>query len=998
LAFVFVGGILIIRNLLPVDFSERPVMILFILPVIFSAFIGGIGPGVAATILASLFTAYYMPPSHKFLINSRLDLFQWVTFIIEGLVISSISEWLHHMRRSKRDRVIQLESTNTALQRSEEKYRNLLDNLPQRIFIKDRNSVYISCNELYAQDHGIPANEIAGMTDHDLHPKELVEQYRIDDARIMNSGITEAFEEKYTHNGKNIWVYIIKTPIFDKDSNVVGILGIFSDVTEKKQAEEIIRAREQYLEAILHTTAEGFLMLNNEGTIIDVNEAYCSMSGYSKQELLGLKAESIIADEDLTVIYSRIKHLQTEGSELFEARHRRKDGSVWPVEVSITWLNEYGGRVICFFRDLTERNRSQQELLHSYNLMRYIIEHASSGIAILDNELRYLYASHRFQSEFKITDKNIIGKQHYEIFPDLPQKWHDVHKRALAGEILRADKDTYKRVDGSVDYTRWECRPWYRSDSSVGGIILYTEIITDRVSAEEELRKNEEHLRAIISVSPIAIVTMDQEGVIQSWNAAAERIFGWSETEAIGTILPYVDKAQSESSREMRNRVLNGKTFEKLKISRYKKDGSVLQLNISTTLIPNKKDKSTSILAIYEDITNLKKTEAERAILQEQLMQSQKMESIGRLAGGVAHDFNNKLGVILGYTELALNKIGPDSAIREHLSQISLAAQRSAEITKQLLAFARKQTITPKILDINETIKGMIKMLQRLIGEDIELKWLPGNNLWQIMIDPTQLDQVLANLCVNARDAINENGRITIETGKVTIDAGLSCSKSEFRPGDFVTLTVSDNGCGMDKEMIEILFEPFYTTKEVGKGTGLGLATVYGIVKQNNGFINVYSEPGQGTTFKIYLPACITADPEQCSIDPSKELQVAAGHEKILLVEDESSVLEVTKTMLEMLGYSVLPADSPAKAIELAKSHNYQIDLLMTDVIMPEMNGNTLVKKIKKTYPDIKQLFMSGYTSDVIGHHGVLDEDMYFIQKPFSIKDLALKVRQALEK
>ncbi|MCE5312981.1 MAG: response regulator, partial [Nitrospiraceae bacterium] len=371
------------------------------------------------------------------------------------------------------------------------------------------------------------------------------------------------------------------------------------------------------------------------------------------------------------------------------------------------------------------------------------------------------------------------------------------------------------------------------------------------------------------------------------------------------------------------------------------------------------------------------------------------MESVGRLAGGVAHDFNNKLGVILGYAELAINKAEPDSQISEHLKQISIAAQRSAEITRQLLAFARKQTILPKMLNLNETIYGMIKMLHRLIGENIELAWLPGKDLWLVTMDPAQIDQILVNLCVNSKDAISCVGKITIETNNIHFSEKDCSANKDITSGNFVQLSVSDTGCGMGKETISNLFEPFYTTKEIGKGTGLGLATVYGIVKQNYGFINVYSEPGQGSLFRIYLPAH-KKEYEQPASEQAVETPRAPGSENILLVEDEPSILKMATTMLELLGYTVIAADTPAKAIELASKHDGDIHLLMTDVIMPGMNGRELAKKLLATRPNIKQLFMSGYTADVIAHHGVLDEGVQFIQKPFSIKDMAAKVRQAL--
>jgi signal transduction histidine kinase/ActR/RegA family two-component response regulator len=407
------------------------------------------------------------------------------------------------------------------------------------------------------------------------------------------------------------------------------------------------------------------------------------------------------------------------------------------------------------------------------------------------------------------------------------------------------------------------------------------------------------------------------------------------------------------------------------------------------------KDSDGNLQAIVRDITERKQVEEEKAKLQSQLLQAQKMESIGRLAGGVAHDFNNMLGVILGHAEMAMEQVDSSQMIHADLQEIKKAAQRSTDLTRQLLAFARKQTVSPKVLNLNVTVGAMLNMLQRLIGEDIHLAWVPCANTWPVKVDPSQIDQILANLCVNARDAIDGVGKVTIETGNAIFDEVYCAEHTGFTMGEYTLLAVSDDGCGMDKETLSKLFEPFFTTKETGKGTGLGLATVYGIVKQNEGFINVYSEPDQGTTFKIYLSRYI-GKAEHVWVTGLKE-PAMRGEETVLVVEDEPAIMRLSKRMLENQGYQVLAAASPGEAIRLAEAYAGEIQLLMTDVVMPEMNGRDLAKKMHSMYPNIKRLFMSGYTANVIAHHGVLDEGVHFIQKPFSIKELAAKVREALD-
>jgi len=361
----------------------------------------------------------------------------------------------------------------------------------------------------------------------------------------------------------------------------------------------------------------------------------------------------------------------------------------------------------------------------------------------------------------------------------------------------------------------------------------------------------------------------------------------------------------------------------------------------------------------------------------------------------VAHDFNNMLGVILGHAELAKEQIAPASPVFSDLVEIQKAARRSADLTRQLLAFARRQTISPQVLNLNETVEGMLKMLRRLIGEDIDLFWKPGSQLWSVNIDPSQLDQILANLVVNARDAINGVGKITIETANLTFDDSPSLNRCGFPVGDFVLLAVSDDGSGMDNETLDRLFEPFFTTKGVGRGTGLGLAMVYGIIKQNNGFINVYSEPGKGSTFKIYLPRHAG---ESSVASQERVVEIPRGRgETVLLVEDEPAILNLTKTLLERLDYLVLPAATPAQAISLADCHEGQIHLLLTDVVMPEMNGQDLAERLRVRLPNLKILFMSGYPADVIAHRGHLAAGVHLIQKPFTIHSVAAKLRAVLD-
>ena len=526
---------------------------------------------------------------------------------------------------------------------------------------------------------------------------------------------------------------------------------------------------------------------------------------------------------------------------------------------------------------------------------------------------------------------------------------------------------------------------------------LFKEVM-ERKRAEKSLRESNETLRIAQRLAQIGSWTWTVATNTVQWSEELCQINGHDPTLPAPGFEEMTSFYTPESWKRLNEAVAkalqNGESYE-LDLDLVRPDGG-----IRNTLAQGKVDydasgKIVSLHGTVQDITERKRAEKENAKLEAQLQQARKMESVGRLAGGVAHDFNNMLGVIIGHTENAMGEVGTTHPLYASLEEIMKAAERSANLTRQLLAFARKQTVAPKVLDLNEIVTGMLKMLQRLIGEDIQLHWQPQVNLWLVKMDPSQIDQILANLCINARDAIADVGKLTIETENVAFDATLCQDHAIFVPGEYVLIAVSDNGCGMDKETLSHLFEPFFTTKDIGKSTGLGLATVYGIVKQNNGFINVYSEPGKGTTFKIYLPRHAQQGIVAKVATTAKN---TSGHgETVLLVEDEQVLLEMAKLMLESLGYATLVANTPDEAIRLAEKHTDMIHLLITDVVMPGMNGRDLAKRIQSARPTMKCLFMSGYTANAIAHHGVLDEGIQFIQKPFSRKDLAIKIRAMLE-
>ncbi len=529
--------------------------------------------------------------------------------------------------------------------------------------------------------------------------------------------------------------------------------------------------------------------------------------------------------------------------------------------------------------------------------------------------------------------------------------------------------------------------------------------VGDRRRAEEALRQNEERLERIVATVPNGITILDLDGRVVFANKAAEQILRLTRSAIDGRL--YDDPAWHITTPDGRpfpvdqlpfRRVLGTqKPVHGIEHAIEDANGARTILSINAAPLREANGVMMGVVAVFSDITERKQSETEKDKLQTQLLHAQKMESIGRLAGGIAHDFNNMLQVILGNVTLSIDDAPPESQLRGDLLEIQHAAQRSSELTRQLLAFARKQTVHPKVLDLNSAISGMLKMLQRLVSEEIQLVWQPGNDLWPVKMDPTQLDQILANLIVNARDAIRGTGKIILQTSNVTLDQVTAERLPDGLPGDFLRLSVRDTGCGMDAHTLSHLFEPFFTTKGVGEGTGLGLATVYGIVRQNGGFIAVQSQPGQGTEFNLHWPRLSQAEndsPPKAAAEAKPSLR---GSETVLLAEDEQQVLKLGSRILRNHGYCVLAASTPEEALRLAEHYPEPIHLLVTDMVMPGMNGQELTQRLSALKPGIKSLFVSGYAADIMLQQHGLQETMQFLSKPFTVEMLARKVREILD-
>ena len=727
---------------------------------------------------------------------------------------------------------------------------------------------------------------------------------------------------------------------------MIAVEGIVADISQRKAAAEMLRTDRIFADKILQSIPGLFYIFEEDSSkFVRRNANWVSVTGYSDVELNEMTALDVVVDKELCV--SRMREAYASGSSAMENDLLTKTGEKIPYYFTGDRL-EIAGKtyLVGVGVDISKRKWAEEALEKRMVALTQPLDDVES---IHFEELFNLENIQRLQDEFAAATgvasiiTNVDGKPITN-----PSRFcrlcNDIIRKTEKGQAncFKSDAALGRfNPDGPNIQPCMSSGLWDAGAAiSVGGKHVANWLIgqvRDETQKEENIR---DYARAIEA---------DEEIVIEAFRE-----------------VPSMTREQFKQIAQVLYTLAN-----QLSASAYQ---NVLQARF---------------------ITERKQVEEEKARLEEQYRQSQKMESVGRLAGGVAHDFNNMLSVILGHAEIAMEEIDQPSQLYEDLQGIQMAALRSADLTRQLLAFARKQTVSPKILDLNEVVSGMLKMVQRLIGENIDLLFKPGPDLWQIMIDPTQIDQMLANLCVNSRDAIDDVGKIVIETENISLDKEFCSYYPDCIPGDFIRLSVSDDGCGMSSDTLANIFEPFYTTKDVGEGTGLGLATVYGIVKQNKGFIDTYSEPGLGTIFRIYLPR--QTEVSEKTLTDVHEKPAVGGNETLLLVEDETAILEIGKTMLENMGYTVLIAASPAEAINIAENHKGEIDLLVTDVTMPGMNGLDLAQELLKPYPEMKQLFMSGYTANVLNHHDVLDEDIHFMQKPFSQRDISTKVRAALD-
>lgn len=934
-------------------------------------------------------------------------------------------EWTDRALFDSDGRLVELQSVgrditerkkaDEAMAISEARYRTLIESAPEAIVVLEPGTThFVDFNENACHLFGLTGKEMLERGPIEVSPPVQPDgrpsrEAAVDFIAKAVAGEVPVFE--WTHRNAAGFdipceVRLVRLPSPGK----MLLRGSVTDITERKEAERALRASQEMFSKAFQSSPEpmGILTLP-EWKFLDVNKATCDLMGYSREEIIGhtgrdmsMASLSGIEDEKLLQALAR-GEFRNEQLEL-----RVKSGEIRTVLTSLE-LVEIAGQacILAQGRDVTEHRRAEEALRESDRRYRDFISHSTEGVWRVEFEkpipthLPEDQALERILEDGYIAECNdglarifgrasreeITGKRLGEFPRPFGDQWLGSVQSAVTGGWKNRIVE-FRAIDrlGQVRYLQRTEVPIIENNllTRVWGM---TRDVTDIRRAEEALRTSEERYRLLFERSLAGVVRTTLDGKVLECNEAFARIQGYESREEILSANVrdfYLEKSDGTALTDLleQHPMVIGEEFHARR-----KDGTPAWMMVSASLIDDERE-GTTILATAFDITQWKE-------LGEQLRQSQKMEAVGRLAGGVAHDFNNMLQIINGYSELVIDELPPQDPVQAHMHEIKSNVERAAGLTRQLLAFSRQQVLAPRVLDLNMAIANLNKMLRRLIGEDIELEMVEGRPLGRVKADPGQIDQVIMNLAVNARDAMPRGGKLTIETDNVEIGDSYALGHFPMVPGSYVMIAVSDTGFGMNAETQARIFEPFFTTKEKGKGTGLGLATVYGIVKQSGGFIWVESEVGKGTTFKVFLPPVTEAPVSQERATVPAEVQ---GTETILLVEDEEYVRSLVRKSLQSKGYTVLEASNGQDALRVAQEYRGSIHLLITDVVMPGMSGRELAECLMPLRQEMRTLYMSGYADDAILHHGVLDSGGALLQKPFTAEALAKKVRQILER
>ncbi len=772
------------------------------------------------------------------------------------------------------------------------------------------------------------------------------------------------------------------------------------------QAESLVEQERSRLKQYFEQIPLPAYNISLDGTILDLNRSALEFLEYeNKQDLIGKPLlTTVYAPDSRSKAKILLNRWKREGSlRNEELQVLTREGEIRDVLLNVEMILDQEGKLqhsISVHLDITERKQTEQALRSEEERSRMYLDMAGVILLALDKEGKVVLANPKACSVLGGEEGEIIGKDWFESFiPEHERRevWR-VFQQLMSGTVEPAEY-VENQVLTLGDNLRWVA--WHNTliKSGAGGILgtfSSGEDITERRQTEQALRESEERFRELTDTLPQVVFEADTRGTITYANRRAFELFGYGEEELQQGLNTLEMIAAQDHDRAKANigRVLKGDKPESTEYMARRKDGGTFPVMIYSTRIV-RDGGAVGMRGIIVDLSEHKAAEKALKESEERLRQSQKMEAIGRLAGGIAHDFNNLLTTILGYSEMLLSEGTATKEALESVREISKSAQRAASLTQQLLAYSRKQVLRPEELDINEVVKNVTKMLRRLIHENIQLNTVLDPKIGCVKADPAQLEQVIINLAINARDSMPGGGNLTIETQNLVLDESYCKLRPEVVPGEYVMLAVTDTGCGIDEKIQKQIFEPFFTTKEPGKGTGLGLATVFGTVKQSNGYVYVYSEPELGSTFKIYLPVIQTRKPK--GRDHPKEWAGYTTDRTILLVEDDEPLRKLVSRILNRTGYTVVSASNGEEALRLIDSPEHTgIDLLVSDVVMPGIGGKALAEKLQARLPDLKVLFISGYPDEAVVHHGVLDEGVAYLQKPFSPKAIIQKVQEVL--
>ena len=890
-----------------------------------------------------------------------------------------------------------------ALRESERKYRTLLENLPQKIFLKDNTLTYVTCNKNYAQDLKINPDDLTGKTDYDFYPKELAEKYRLDDNRIIESGITEVIQEKYIQGGKELFVQIVKTPVLDESGKVSGVLGIFWDITDQQRTEEALRASEEIFTQMFVQSKTSTQLFDPDGNCIRVNPAFCNLFGVTEKNMTS--GYNILNDRSninssvmllLEEIFNQKKSNTWQSN--FDIGTASVSRNIPSTRMETIWIDVLGYPVLnkngvlqyvaLQHYDITEQKLVEESLRESEGKYRQIIEGATDVIFTTDYQGYCTYVNVPGEKLTGYTVDELVGMHFTKV---ISVDWRERVKLFYIKQIQgREDKSRMEfPITTKTGEKRWveQIVTTLAEGNKITGFQSIVRDITDRKLAEEALRENEEKYRTILETMEEGYYEIDLAGNFTFVNDAMGEIQGYSMEELMGK--NNRDFMTEETAKEVFNAYNNvyttGKPARNLEWETKRKDGTKGRVETSVSLVKDSKGKPIGFRGVVRDIT-------EKQILEAKLHKAQKMESIGTLAGGIAHNFNNLLMGIQGNASMMLLDIEPDNSRLKNLKSIEKLVDNGAKLAAQLIAYAREGKYEVKPINLNQLVKdtsdtfGMTK-------KQISIHQKLSEKLYGIKADQGQIEQVLLNLYVNAADAMPGGGVLFVKTMNVT-DKDITDKLYEIKPGNYVLLAVKDTGVGMDKETRERIFEPFFTTKGLASGTGLGLASVYGIIKSHDGYIDVDSEKGKGTTFNIYLPATKKIIEEK-KLLPEK---LVKGKGTVLLVDDEEMILDAGEHMLKHLGYEVLLANDGQEALELYKLNRNKIDLVLLDMVMPVMGGGEAFDRMKEIDSNVKVLLSSGYSIEGEAKEILNRGCDAFIQKPFKLEHLSQKIEELLGK